>query len=51
MVHNLGMGPAMSIVGGVSVLLAFVPFAFWHFGPRLRRASREAKQPPPIKVA
>lgn len=33
-VHNLGMGASMSIIGGVSVLLAFVPFLFWKYGRR-----------------
>ncbi|KAF5848108.1 hypothetical protein GGP41_005517 [Bipolaris sorokiniana] len=36
--HNLGVGPASSITGGFAALLIPVPFVFYVFGKRVRRA-------------
>lgn len=38
--HNLGVGPASSITGGFAALLIPVPFVFYVFGKRVRRASK-----------
>jgi DHA1 family multidrug resistance protein-like MFS transporter len=40
MYHNIGVGPASSITGGFAALLVPVPFVFWVFGKRIRRASK-----------
>ncbi|KAK8217587.1 hypothetical protein M8818_001345 [Zalaria obscura] len=42
MFNNLGVGPAMSILGAVSALALPVPFLFMRFGLRLRRLSKFA---------
>jgi hypothetical protein len=42
MFHNLGVGPAMSILGGVAVLAIPVPFVFMKYGLALRRKSKFA---------
>ncbi|KAL1296592.1 hypothetical protein AAFC00_000087 [Neodothiora populina] len=39
MFHNLGVGPAMSILGGIAVLALPVPFLFIRYGLRLRKMS------------
>ncbi|KAF1847675.1 MSF membrane transporter [Cucurbitaria berberidis CBS 394.84] len=38
--HNIGVGPASSITGGFAALLIPVPFVFYVFGKRVRRASK-----------
>ena len=38
--HNIGVGPASSITGGVAVLLIPVPFIFYVFGKRIRNRSK-----------
>lgn len=38
--HNIGVGPASSITGGFAVLLIPVPFVFYIYGKRIRRASK-----------
>ncbi len=40
--HNLGVGPAMSILGGVAALALPVPFVFMRYGVALRRMSKFA---------
>ncbi|OJK04896.1 hypothetical protein ASPACDRAFT_19815 [Aspergillus aculeatus ATCC 16872] len=42
MFHNLGVGPAMSILGGVAAAAIPVPFLFMVYGKRLRAMSRFA---------
>ncbi|KAJ5648760.1 MFS general substrate transporter [Penicillium lividum] len=42
MFHNLGVGPAMSLVGGIAVLAIPVPFVFIKYGATLRRSSKFA---------
>jgi hypothetical protein len=42
MFHNLGVGPAMSILGGIATLAIPVPFIFMKYGLMLRRMSRFA---------
>jgi hypothetical protein len=42
MFHNLGVGPAVSILGGVAVIAIPVPFIFMKYGLALRRKSRFA---------
>jgi MFS family permease len=42
MFHNLGVGPAMSILGGIAVLALPVPFIFMRYGLRLRKMSKFA---------
>lgn len=42
MFENLEVQGAASLLGGVSVVMAVVPFVFWKFGPRLRRRSAYA---------
>ena len=42
MFNNLGVGPAMSILGGVACLALPVPFIFMNYGLRLRRMSKFA---------
>lgn len=39
MFHNLGVGPAMSILGGVATLAIPVPFLFMKYGLALRKRS------------
>lgn len=43
MFHNLGVGPAMSILGGIACLALLVPFVFMKYGLRLRRMSKFAQ--------
>ncbi|RDI89026.1 Pre-mRNA-splicing factor [Venturia inaequalis] len=43
MFHGLGVGPAMSVLGGVAALALPVPFVFMRFGVRLRALSKFAK--------
>lgn len=45
MFHALGVGGGASLVGGVAALLAVVPFAFYKFGPQIRKRSRFAPTP------
>jgi hypothetical protein len=40
--NNLGVGPAMSILGGIACLALPVPFIFMKYGLKLRRMSRFA---------
>jgi hypothetical protein len=40
MYENIGVGPASSITGGFAALLVPVPFVFYVFGKRIRRASK-----------
>lgn len=42
MFNNLGVGPAMSILGGVACLALPVPFIFMKYGLRLRKMSKFA---------
>jgi len=42
MFHNLGVGPAMSILGAIAVLMLPVPFLFMKYGLALRKKSRFA---------
>ena len=42
MFHNLGVGPAMSILGAVACLALPVPLLFMKFGLRLRKMSKFA---------
>jgi MFS family permease len=42
MFHTLGVGPAMSILGGVAVLALPVPFLFMRYGLKLRKMSKFA---------
>jgi hypothetical protein len=42
MFNNLGVGPAMSILGGVAALALPVPFIFMKYGMKLRKMSKFA---------
>jgi hypothetical protein len=42
MFHNLGVGPAMSILGGVAAIAIPVPFLFMWYGLTLRKMSKFA---------
>lgn len=42
MFHNLGVGPAMSILGGIATLAIPVPFLFMRYGKALRKKSKFA---------
>lgn len=42
MFHTLGVGPAMSILGGVACLALPVPFLFMRYGLKLRKKSKFA---------
>jgi len=42
MFHNLGVGPAMSILGAVATVAIPVPFVFMKYGLALRRRSKFA---------
>jgi len=42
MFNKLGVGPAMSILGGVATLMIPVPFLFMKHGLALRKKSRFA---------
>jgi MFS family permease len=42
MFHTLGVGPAMSILGGVACLALPVPFLFMRYGLKLRKMSKFA---------
>ena len=42
MFHNLGVGPAVSILGGIAVIAIPVPFIFMKYGLALRKKSRFA---------
>ncbi|KAL2069170.1 hypothetical protein VTL71DRAFT_15508 [Oculimacula yallundae] len=42
MFHNLGIGPAMSILAAVATIAIPVPFIFMKYGPRLRKKSNFA---------
>ena len=44
MFHNLGVGPAMSILGGIACLALPVPLIFMRYGVRLRRMSKFAAE-------
>ncbi|KAF2686405.1 MFS general substrate transporter [Lentithecium fluviatile CBS 122367] len=38
--HNIGLGPGSSITGGFAALMIPVPFVFYVFGKRIRKASK-----------
>lgn len=40
MFNNLGVGPAMSILGGIAALALPVPFVFMKYGCELRKRSK-----------
>lgn len=40
MFHNLGVGPAMSILGAIACLALPVPLLFMKYGIRLRKMSK-----------
>jgi len=40
MVRNMGVGPAMSVLGGIAVLALPIPFFFIRYGAALRARSR-----------
>ncbi|KAI0339259.1 MFS general substrate transporter [Trametopsis cervina] len=40
--HNLGVGPACSILGGISILMLPFPFLLYKYGARIRRYSKFA---------
>jgi len=42
MFRTLGVGPAMSILGGVATIAIPVPIIFWKYGLILRRKSKFA---------
>jgi hypothetical protein len=42
MFHNLGVGPAMSILGGIATAAIPVPFIFMKYGLALRKKSKFA---------
>ncbi|KAG0154205.1 hypothetical protein PDIDSM_1585 [Penicillium digitatum] len=42
MAHTMGIGPAMSLLGGVSCLVLPVPFLFMKYSPTLRQKSKFA---------
>jgi hypothetical protein len=42
MFHTLGVGPAMSLVGGIAVIAIPVPFLFMKYGLTLRKLSKFA---------
>lgn len=42
MFHNLGVAPAMSLLGGIACLALPVPFLFMRYGLRLRKMSKFA---------
>ncbi|QKX55516.1 uncharacterized protein TRUGW13939_02609 [Talaromyces rugulosus] len=44
MVRALGIGPAVSIIGAVAVILLPVPLLFIKYGPRLRKLSKLAPE-------
>lgn len=37
--HNLGVGPACSILGGITILMIPIPFVLYKYGARIRRMS------------
>ena len=39
---QMGIGWAATLIAGVSLLLAVVPFIFYKYGPRIRAGSRFA---------
>ena len=45
MFRNIGVGPSMSILGGIATIALPVPLLFMKFGPALRRMSRFAPVP------
>ncbi len=45
MVKGVGIGPAMSILGGIAVVLVPVPILFMKYGSRLRERSKFAPAP------
>lgn len=42
MAHTMGIGPAISLLGGVSCLVLPVPLLFMKYAPALRQKSRLA---------
>ena len=40
--HNLGVGPACSLLGGVAILMMPIPFVMWKNGSRIRALSKFA---------
>ncbi|CAK4033850.1 MFS general substrate transporter [Lecanosticta acicola] len=45
MFRNMGVGPAASVLGGISCLALPVPFIFWKYGLKLRKMSKFAPMP------
>ncbi|PWY76152.1 bicyclomycin resistance protein [Aspergillus sclerotioniger CBS 115572] len=43
MLHNLGVGPAASLLGGIACLALPIPLLFMKYGPALRRKSKLAQ--------
>ncbi|KAL2817518.1 major facilitator superfamily domain-containing protein [Aspergillus cavernicola] len=46
MIRALDVGPAVSIIGAVAVVLLPIPFLFMKYGPRLRRLSKLTPEDP-----
>jgi len=40
--HNLGVGPACSILGGITILMMPIPFILYRYGPQVRAWSKYA---------
>ncbi|KIP10144.1 hypothetical protein PHLGIDRAFT_274100 [Phlebiopsis gigantea 11061_1 CR5-6] len=38
--NNLGVGPACSILGGISILMVPIPFVLYFYGARIRELSK-----------
>lgn len=47
MFNALGIGGGGSLIGGVAVLLAIIPFAFYRYGGAIRERSKFAPTAPP----
>ncbi len=44
MFHNLGIGPASSVLGSVAVVLIPIPYLFYVYGPRIRKRGKFTAQ-------
>jgi hypothetical protein len=42
MFHGLGNGGAASLLGGVAIIMAMIPFAFRRYGAQIRAKSKRA---------
>ena len=49
MFEALGVGGGGSLIGGIAVLLAPIPFVFYRYGERIRKKSKFAPTPTPAK--